>query len=279
MLGIFLVTGATGNVGAELVRALADAGEEVRALTRRAGASGLPPEVRSVAGDLDRPASLSGAMSGVRGIFLLPGYRDMHGVLDQARRAGVERVVQLSGASAASGDMSNAVSAYMIRSEAAVRESGLAWTILRPVAFMSNALRWLPQLQAGDVVRVPFANVRAACVDPFDIGGVAAAALLEDGHEEQVYLPTGPEPLSPEEQVATLADVLGRDLRFEAQPNDEARAEMLKATPPEYVDAFFDFYVSGSLDESRVRPTVHVITGRPPRTFAQWAQAHAGAFA
>jgi hypothetical protein len=44
------------------------------------------------------------------------------------------------------------------------------------------------------------------------------------------------------------------------------------------VDAFFDFYAAGTLDESRVLPTVRDITGRPPRAFSEWAAAHAGAF-
>jgi len=53
---------------------------------------------------------------------------------------------------------------------------------------------------------------------------------------------------------------------------------MSATTPARYVDAFFDFYAAGTLDESRVLPTVREVTGRPPRTFAQWAAAHAGAF-
>jgi hypothetical protein len=81
----------------------------------------------------------------------------------------------------------------------------------------------------------------------------------------------------PADQVRILAQALGRDLRFEAQ-YDEAREEMTKNTPAEYVDAFFDFYVAGTLDESQVRPTVQDVTGRAPRTFEQWARAHAGAF-
>jgi hypothetical protein len=53
---------------------------------------------------------------------------------------------------------------------------------------------------------------------------------------------------------------------------------MTSRMPEQYVRAFFDFYVDGSLDESPVLPTVQEITGRPPRTFADWARAHAGAF-
>ncbi|MCP9951396.1 hypothetical protein [Actinomadura madurae] len=175
--------------------------------------------------------------------------------------------------------MTNAVTRYMVVTERAVHDSGLPWTILRPSAFMSNALRWLPQLRAGDTVRLPFANVRAAVVDPHDIAAVAATALLEDGHEGRTYYPTGPESLLPSDQVAILGETLGRDLRFEAQPDDEARAEMTGQMPAEYVDAFFDFYVNGSLDESVVRPTVQDVTGTPPRTFADWTKTHITTFA
>jgi uncharacterized protein YbjT (DUF2867 family) len=275
---MFLVTGATGNVGAEVVRALAGADENVRALTRSDSSSALPSGVHSVAGDLNRPDSLSAALAGVRGVFLLPGYEDMEGILAEVRRAEVERVVLLSGSSAASGDTSNAVSAYMIRSEDAVRASGVPFTILRPYGFMSNALRWLDQLKAGDVVREPFANVAVAMIDPYDLAAVAATALLSDGHEGRSYVLSGPEALLPADRVRILGAVLGRDLRLEALSDAEARAQMTAQMPVEYVDAFFDFYVDGALDESQVQPTVQQVLGREPRTFEQWAAAHADAF-
>jgi uncharacterized protein YbjT (DUF2867 family) len=275
---MFLVTGATGNVGAEVVRALTAADQRVRALVRSGRSAGLPPDVEAVAGDLNRPESLAEALAGVRGVFLLPGYEDMAGVLAEVRGAGVERAVLLSGSSAASGDTTNAVSAYMIRSEDAVRESGVPFTILRPFGFMSNALRWRDQLRAGDVVREPFADVAVAMVDPYDLAAVAAAALLSDGHEGRIYVVSGPEALRPADRLGILGAALGRELRLEALSDDEARAQMSAQMPSEYVDAFFDFYVEGSLDESQVQPTVCEVLGREPRTFEQWAAAHADAF-
>jgi uncharacterized protein YbjT (DUF2867 family) len=275
---MLLVTGASGNVGAEVVQALAAAGQEVRALTRSDRPAGLAPAVQGVAGDLNRPESLTDAFAGVQGVFLLPGYEDMEGVLAVMRGAGVERVVLLSGSSAQSGDMSNAVSAYMIRSEAAVRGSGVPWTILRPCGFMSNALRWRDQLKAGDVVVEPFANVRVAVIDPHDIAAVAARALLDDGHEGRSYVLISPQALLPADRVRLLGAALGRELRFEAQSDAEARAQMSAQMPVEYVDAFFDFYVDGSLDESQVQPTVEEVIGRAPRSFEQWAAEHADAF-
>jgi len=275
---MIVVTGAAGNVGGELVAALAEAGQPVRALTRSAEPGRFPSGVEVVSGDLNDPASLRPVLEGADGVFMLPGYADMPGVHAEARRAGVRTVVQLSGMSAGSGDMSNAITAYMAMSEQAARESGLAWTIVRPAMFMTNAFQWLPQLKAGDLVRAPFGPVRAAVTDPADIAAVAAQALTSPGHEERIYEVSGPESLSAGERVAILGEVLGRGLRFEAQTNEEARAEMSATTPAKYVDAFFDFYVAGALDESKVLPTVQEVTGRAPRTFAQWATAHADAF-
>lgn len=274
---MYLVTGATGNVGAEVVKALAEAGAQVRALVRKAEAVSAHG-VEFVSGDLNKPETLGDAFQGVRGLFLLPGYADMPGLLAEARRAGVTRVVLLSGGSAGKPDMDNAVSRYMSLSEQAVRESGLEWTFLRPRAFMSNALRWLPQLREGDEVRVPFGTVRTASIDPADIAAVATEALLGDGHAGKIYELTGSEPLLPSEQIAILARALGRDLQCVNLTNEEARADMEANMPKEYVDAFFSFYVDGTLDEATVHPTVQEVTGRAPRTFEQWAREHTAAF-
>jgi len=273
---MYLVTGATGNVGSELVAALAAEGQPVRALVRTPREM---PGAETAVGDLNRPDTLKDALAGVRGLFLLPGYEGLAETLALAAEAGVRRVVLLSGGSAAGGDLGNAVARYMIESEQAVRASGLAWTFVRCGAFMSNALRWRGQLSAGDEVRVPFPTVRTASVDPYDIAAVAARALLDDGHEGAVHAVSGPESLLPEEQVAVLGRVLGRDLRCVGLTNAEARADMEASMPAPYVDAFFSFYVDGTLDESQVLPTVEQVTGRAPRTFEQWARDHAGEFA
>jgi uncharacterized protein YbjT (DUF2867 family) len=275
---MILVTGATGNVGDELVRALLAAGEPVRALIRReADQARLPEGAEGVVGDFSVPASFGPALAGVRAVHLLAGYPNLSGLLAAARAAGVERVTLQSGSSVQGGDMSNAVSRYHILSEQAIRESGLPWTFLQPDSFASNTLQWLPQLRAGDTIRAPFPNVRVAVIDPYDIAAVAAAALTTDAHEGRTYRLSGPESLLPADRVAILARVLGRDLRFEGQSDEEARADMSTSMPAEYVDAFMSFFADGTLDESEVLPTVEEVTGRPPRTFEQWARLHADA--
>ncbi|MFI9406508.1 NAD(P)H-binding protein [Nocardia sp. NPDC052316] len=276
---MILVTGATGNIGGEVVRALSESGTPVRALVRDPATATLPAGVEAVTGDLNRPETMVDALDEVRALFLLPGYDNQNDLLDRAKKAGVQRIVLLSSASAALQDMDNAVSRYMTLSERAVRESELAWTFLRPRSFMSNALRWLPQLAAGDVVRVQFPEVRFGAIDPADIAAVAALALTGDDLDGRTLELTGPQALLPADQIAILAATLDRPLVAQGLSTEETRAELTVTMPQHYVEAFLSFFADGTLDEATLHPTVQEVTGRAPRTFEQWARAHAAAFA
>jgi uncharacterized protein YbjT (DUF2867 family) len=276
---MILVTGSTGNVGSELVRTLLAGGHPVRALVRdESRAAAVPDGAEATVGDLNRPDSLEAALDGVTAVHLLAGYAGLPEALTRMRQAGVQRVTLQSSSAVPSGDRTNAVARYHIESEEAIRASGLGFTFLQPNGFMSNALEWAEPLRRGDVVTAAFAGVRTAQIDPRDIAAVAAAALTTDAHEGRSYRLSGPEALLAADRVAILGSVLGRDLRLEAQSDDDARADMAARMPPEYVDAFFSFFVDGTLDESEVLPTVEEVTGRPPRTFAAWAAEHAAAF-
>jgi uncharacterized protein YbjT (DUF2867 family) len=275
---MILVVGATGNAGGGVVNGLLEAGAYVRAAVRPGSEGKLPDRVEAVTADLNDPDSVRRAAEGATAAFLLSGYTGIDASLASLGDAGVERVVLLSSSAAPTGKLDNAVAAYHIRSERAVRESGLPWTFLQPNSFMSNAYRWLPQLRNGDVIRAPFAEVAISVIDPNDLGAVAARALTTPDHEGQSYRLSGPEALRPAEQVAILAKYAGRDLRFEGQTDEEARAEMEQAMPREYVDAFFEFFSEGLIDETTVHPTVKQVTGRDPHSFEQWAEAHADAF-
>jgi uncharacterized protein YbjT (DUF2867 family) len=270
------VSGAAGGVGGEVLRAAAAAEIPARALVRRLPEHlAAPAEVVEV--DLDDAAATGPALSGCTMLFLLAGFADMTGLLAAARETGVRRVALLSTGAVDGGDETNAVVAMNASSERAVQASGIDWTILRASGFQSNALRWLPQLASGDVVRDPFPDVPIALVDPADLGA-AAVTVLGGGHDGETLRLTGPEALRPAEQVAIVARVTGRRLRFTPQPQDQARQEMQGIMPEPSVDAIFRFFVDGDYDDSRVDPTLPRLLGRPAGTLAGWAARHADRF-
>jgi uncharacterized protein YbjT (DUF2867 family) len=275
---VILVTGATGNAGAEVARALAAAGHPVRALTRDPSSARLPAGVTAARGDLTAPETLDEAFDDVSAVFLLAGYPDVPGLLARMADAGVRRVVLLSTGAVVCGNLDNYVVRFNVVSEAAVRDSPLSWTVLRPSGFMSNALRWLPQLRAGDTVREPFADLPVAVIDPFDIGAVAARALTEQEHAGRSYRLTGPQALLPAQRLAILGEALGRELQLVPLPDDEARRTMSATMAAPLVDALFEFSRGGTYLDNEVNDTAADLLGRPPRTFQDWAHAHAGDF-
>jgi uncharacterized protein YbjT (DUF2867 family) len=275
---MFFVTGATGNAGGAAARALLGDGQGVRALAREGHESELPAGVEAVVGDLNRPATFARALAGVRGIILLSGYERMDELLAEARGAGVERIVLLFSSAAPGGDLTNAVARYHILSEQAVRESGVRWTFLQPNSLMSNTLRWLPQLREGDVIRDAFGDVAVAMIDPADLAAVAVRGLASAELDGRSLRLSGPEAIYPADRVRVLGAALGRELRFEAWSNEQAREEMSASMPAEYVDAFFSFFVDGTIDETTVLPTVQEVLGREPRSFELWVAANVDSF-
>ncbi|HET6148629.1 MAG TPA: NAD(P)H-binding protein [Polyangia bacterium] len=277
-----LVTGATGNVGGELYRLLRDRGADVRAVVRDrdhpalrdARAAGADIAVA----DLDRPETIPSAAAGASAAFVLGGRRDMPGLLGALAGSGVGHVVLLTSRSVIGGVAGNAIVDMWTASEDAVRGASMSWTILRPSGFMSNVERWLPQLRAGDVVRVPFGEVPIAAIDPADIAAVAAAALTDRRHASRALELSGPAPLRPAEQLAALGRALGRELRLESLTGERARAELASVFLAPFVEAQVRFFERGEFDDARVVPTVPDVLGRPARTFAQWLAAHTPTF-
>lgn len=278
---MILITGATGNVGSELTGLLAASGHPVRAMTRRPDDAHLPHGVEAVYGDAADPASLAEAFRGADGAFLMTAQQPgtaAHPEYDinlaaAARSAGVTRIVKLSVYNAATGD--STMSRWHAEAEAAVMETGIDYTILRPGRFMSNALHWAPMIRRGDQVHIPFATRPAASIDPADIAALAMAALTTGAHRNRAYQLSGPQVLTPTEELQILGDALGRRLRLIEPSVEQARAGMLASgIPPEIVDEI----IAASLDSdvgAQVLPAMPGLLGRQPNTFAQWARAHA----
>ncbi len=280
---MIVVTGATGTVGRLLVTDLVAAGADVRALSRTPERAGLPSGAAVVPGDLGRPATLPSVLQGVERVFLLSGgpegpEHDAN-LIAAAKQAGVGHVVNLSVLGADHG-ADDPITRWHLAGEKAVTASGMAWTILRPGAFMSNALMWAPSIKAQGVVYAPFAQAKTAAVDPADIAAVAARALTEPGHEAKMYPLTGPELLSAVDQVEILGAALGRPLRVVEVPPERAQAAMVDSgMSAGLADAVIASMAQAGTDHAMaVLPTVEQVTGRPARSFAEWADAHLGAF-
>lgn len=279
-----LVTGSTGHVGRELVGQLLAGGHQVRAMTRRPADARLPAGVEVVYGDCEDSASLASAFHRVDRAFLMSAQAvgsAAHPTHDlalagAASRAGVAHVVKLSVYDG--GETPDALGDWHRQAEAAVTSAGPSWTLLRPGRFMSNALAWSSMIRSGDSVRIAFADRPAVPIDPADIAAVAAAALTTDEHHNVVHQLSGPEVLTPADELRLLAEVLGRSLTLAELAIDAAGAAMRRSGMSEPVVEAILTRVLGRADASEVVPTVGQIIGRPPRTFAHWATEHAAHF-
>ncbi|MFG3056639.1 NAD(P)H-binding protein [Kitasatospora sp. NPDC048239] len=270
---MIVVTGATGNVGQELVRLLLGAGEQVTAVSRRSGR--LPDGVRHFAADLADPKSLGAALDGADALFLLVAGDDPAGVLDLAAASGVRRVVLLSSQGAGTRPE---VYGHPAAFEDAVRRSGLDWTILRSGGLNSNAFAWAESIRAQRTAAAPFGEVGLPTVDPADVAAVAAAVLREDGHAGRTYELTGPAPVTPRERAEAIGAALGAPVRFVEQTRAEARAQMLSFMPEPVVEGTLAILGEPLPAEQAVSPDVEHVLGRAPRSFARWAARTAPAF-
>lgn len=283
---MILVTGATGNVGRQVVEQLVAAGEPVRALSRHPERASWPDGVEAVRGDLTEELP-PGVFDGVRALYLFPEPRRVDAVVAAAAAAGVEHVVVLSSLAAGLepvGGLEVLQRRHLVV-EQAVEASPMTWTHLRPGMFMTNTLGWAEGIRTDGVVREPYPDATATPIHEADIAAVAVAALLDPGrHAGAAYALSGPEVLSQLDRVHVLAEVLGRPVRFEEQTRDEARAALL-ANPwmnEGLADALLDMLAGSRADRvpagEGVLAGVSEVLGRPPLSFARWVEDHREAF-
>jgi len=273
---MILVTGATGNVGHNVVEQLVTHGEAVRAMTRDPARARFPEGVEVVAGDLSQPESLPAALEGVDRAFLFPVHGQLSDFVALAGRGGVQRIVLLSSSTVTVTPLSSIGQSHA-DSEQTVAAGDVPWTFVRPGAFMTNDLRWVPQIKAESVVRAPYGGATSAPIDERDIAAVSVSALLGEEHAGRDYVLTGPEALSQAERVKLLSEVLGRTIRFEEQTPDEYRQAMADR-PPEIVETLLAMLGGQASRTAEVLPTVALVTGRPAFTYRQWVEHHRADF-
>jgi uncharacterized protein YbjT (DUF2867 family) len=258
-----LVLGATGKTGRRVIERLEARGVPVRAGSRAAD----PPFDWS---DRDTWGSV---LRDTRAVYVtyfpdlaVPGAPETVGELTQlAAEAGLERLVLLSGRGEEEAQ----------RSEEAVKQAGIPWTILRSSWFDQNFSEgFLVEDVAAGVVRLPVDRVREPFVHADDLADIAVAALTEDGHAGHLYEVTGPRLLTFADAVAEIATAAGRDVRFETISMDELEGGLAQAGLSDDEAWLVKYLFSEVMDGRNESLTdgVQRALGREPRDFADYAR-------
>lgn len=279
-----LVTGATGNVGRQVVEHLVKRAADVRALVRDPSKAEFPAGVSVAQGDFLDVDSLRNAMSGVSTLFLLNAvvpdeFTQALIALNVARSAGIERIVYLSVIH--SGLYVNVPHfAGKFGVERMIEQMGFNATILRPAYFIQNDLTIKDVVTGYGVYPMPIGSKGLAMIDARDLGEIAAIELLR---REQAGTPlpleritlVGPDTLTGADIAAIWTEVLGRPIAY---PGDDTVAfeQNLRQFAPSWMA--FDmrlmaerFQTEGMIPAAGDVDRLITLLGRPLRTYREFA--------
>jgi len=271
-----LVVGGTGTVGGAVVRNLVGKGAKVRATTRNPGRCSKASNVEWLAISPDCPEVPAGAFSGVECAFLLAPT----GCVDQYRfllpwiaAAADARTTQTVLMTAHEPDDDD--DAPFRRAEAALHATSIPGAILRPSWFMQNFhTYWGNGVRQNGLIALPAANGRIGFIDARDIADVASTLLLRPPQPNRTLTLTGPEALNHAEIARLLSSEMRRPIRYTNIDDASFRRTLLEdGMPGDYADlvvAMFAVVRAGRA--AQVTDSVQSVTGRPPRTFADYAR-------
>jgi len=274
-----LVIGATGRIGGELVKLLAQNGEPVLAATRNPKMilSKFPNTIKGVEFDYEKPQTFAPALVGVEKIFLIVRPGDNHSdkaaipLIDAAKKAKVQLIVDLTAMGVEQDDT------FMLRvMEKYIEESGISYTHLRPNWFMQNfdTGPMFADIKATGALHLPAAEAKVSFIDLRDIAAVGFKVLTESHHAGKAYTLTGKEPLSYSQAVEKISRVAGKQISYIPISEDIARASLSKGgVPTELIERWTDFYRKVRQgDCSPVSAAVEILLGRSPILFDQYVK-------
>lgn len=274
-----LVSGARGKVGAALIRTLLASGHQVRAASAEPSQLILPENVTAVGFNPDQPDSLKQAFEGVEAVFLYAIRNGIENVIAAAEQAGVQRAVLLSSGSASEPDAEQQPLAMMhLVVERALAASTLSFSALRPGAFATNDLAWLAEIKQSGTVSLPYPEARQTPIHELDLAESAAAILTGSVQAEQVHQLSGPDLISFREQVAAIAQATGKPITVTEISRQQAAAQLAQNMPAAFVETLLDYWQQGVDSTEQPSDQVELLTGRPARSFRQWALDHAEDF-
>jgi uncharacterized protein YbjT (DUF2867 family) len=274
------VTGATGNVGQHVVRALRLLGVPIVAGGTDAGRlrAALGDGVATRPLDLADPGTYAEAVRGIRGLFLLrpppiANVKETLNVLvDRAIAAGVEHVTFLSVEGA---DEQRWVPHHAVEEHLARR--GVSATILRPGFFAQNlGDAYAPDIRGRDELYVPAGRGRVAFVDVRDVGELAARSFADASLRQRAWTLTGPEAVTFDEVAAALTTVLGRTIRYRAASIPGYALHLRRRRLP-WMQVLVQTVLHVGLrfgNASRVNPALETLLGHSPRTIRHYVEDH-----
>ena len=289
-----LVIGGTGTVGSMVVAGLLKEGVKVRVMSHSPEKlKKLSKSVEGYKADLDDPDTLPAAFEGIDSLFLLNtvGLSETDEGLAAVSAANAAKVRKIVYLSVFMPEGSEKIPHFRSKLpvEKAIKESKIAYTILRPNNFFQNDLGMKDAILAGFYPQ-PRGPIGMYCVDVRDIAETAAGALTGDGHANQTYAVVGSEVFNAESTAALYSRQLGRPVH--SATDVAAWAAQVRAFVPAWmvrdlVIMYDHFQRYGLLATPGEIETIARVLGHPPRryeefvseTLAGWERATAAATA
>lgn len=279
---MILITGASGNVGREVLKLAVAAGVRVRASYQVLKKGAAPEGVEAVCVDFNQPQTLRAALVGVEKVFLVGPPTDQlvpleRKAVDVIAQSQVRHLVKVS----AMGGRDAIFPRQHAESEDYIRTVGIPHTFLRPNGFMQNLVNYsAPSIRTIGRFYGSEGEGRVSIIDVGDVAAVVVKVLTEDGHAGQAYALTGPEALSNSQVAQKMSEVLGREIQFVNLPPEDLKAALMSAGVSEWnAEALVDLqrlYREGKA--STVTGDVKRILGREPRGLTQFLTENRGAF-
>ncbi len=277
-----LITGATGNVGSEVIKAFQKRPHQLQLL---AGVRNPEEDKEKLAAykiqlikfDFTDITTFKPALHGVEILFLLrqPQLSDVakyfKPLIAAAQAEKVKHIVFLSVQGV---ENSRIIPHYKI--EKLIRESGIPYTFLRPAYFMQNFTTTLqPDLTKHNKIYLPAGKAKFTLIDTHDIGEVAAEILSRPAdHRNKTYDLTNGEKLNFLEMAAKLSKGLGRNISYQS-PNlmQFFLVKSRENVPVMYILVLIMLhYLPRFQKEPALTDWVQKITSRQPLTFDQFVQ-------
>jgi uncharacterized protein YbjT (DUF2867 family) len=286
-----LVTGASGNIGSEVVKQLLSNAPEVSTKAAIHSSQNIKKvkyddRVKIIQIDYNQPETVREALSGVDKLFLLtpdvPNAADLaSNVVIEAKKAGIKQIVKQSVMGAA---LEADVGTMRLHRQAEkfIEQSGIPFTFLRPNEFMQNFINFhSPSIKGNNAFYVPLEDAKVSLVDVRDIAAVAVKSLIdEDKHKNKTYLITGPEALSYHQVAEILSNTTGRKINYVNISDEEAREAMKDIGMSDWlintVSELSEYFRKGKASE--ISSAVEEVTGNKPISFSQFAKDYAEAF-